>query len=38
MEIELHSEDQEIVLPEGIHVIREVTGEEAYSNHSIAKI
>ena len=38
MEIELHSEDQEIVFPEGIDVIREVTGEEEYSNHALARI
>ncbi|MBO7662001.1 MAG: AAA family ATPase [Clostridia bacterium] len=38
MEIELHSEDQEIVFPEGIRVIREVTGDPAYSNHEIARI
>ena len=38
MEIELHSEDQEIVFPEGIEVIREVTGDPAYSNHELAKI
>ena len=38
MEIELHSEKQEIVFPDGIDVIREVTGEDAYSNHTLAKI
>ena len=38
MEIELHSEEQKIVLPEGIRVIREVTGEEEYSNHSLARL
>ena len=38
MEIELHSEDQEIVFPKGIHVIREVTGDPAYSNHELARI
>lgn len=38
MEIELHSEDQEVVFPEEIDVIREVTGDPAYSNHELAKI
>lgn len=38
MEIELHSEDQLIVLPEDIEVIREVTGDPAYSNHQRTKI
>ena len=38
LEIELHSEDQEILFPEGIHVIREVTGDPEYSNHEIARI
>ena len=38
MEIELHSEDQAIVFPEGIEVIREVTGEETFTNHALACI
>ena len=38
MEIELHSEKQAIVFPECVQVIREVTGEEAFSNHALAKI
>ena len=38
MEVELHSEDQEVVFPEKIEVIREVTGEAAYSNRELAKI
>lgn len=38
MEIELRSEDQEIILPECINVIREVTGDSTYSNHTLAKI
>ncbi len=38
MEIELHSENQEIGFPEGIHVIREVTNDGAYSNHELARI
>ena len=38
MEVELRDEHQKITLPEGIRVIREVTGEEAYSNHFLAQI
>ena len=38
MEIELHSEEQDIIFPEWIDVIREVTDDPAYSNHEIAKI
>ncbi len=38
MEIELHSEDQEIVFPEGIRVIREVTDDPAYTNRELARI
>ena len=38
MEIELYNEDQEIVFPEGIDVIREVTGDPAYTNHELARI
>ena len=38
MEIELHSEDQEIVFPEEIDVIREVTDDPGYSNHELARI
>ena len=38
MEIELHSENQSVVFPDGIDVIREVTGEAAYSNHELARI
>ena len=38
LEIELHSENQEILFPEGINVIREVTDQPAYSNHEIARI
>lgn len=38
MEIELHSEKQKIVFPEGINVIREVTDNPEYSNREIAKI
>ena len=38
MEVELCSEDQKIVFPEGINVIREVTDDPAYSNHELARI
>ena len=38
MEIELHSEDQEIVFPDHIDVIREVTDDPAFSNHELARI
>ncbi len=38
LEIELHSENQEIVFPEGLKVIREVTDDPAYSNRAMARI
>ena len=38
MEIELRSETQKIVFPDCVKVIREVTGDESYSNHSLAKL
>ena len=38
MEIELYSEDQEIVFPEDVDVIREVTDDPAFSNHELARI
>ena len=38
MEVELHSESQKIVFPEGINVIREVTDDPEYSNHELARI
>lgn len=37
LEIELKNEDEEVVLPEYIKVIREVTGDGAYSNYEMAK-
>lgn len=37
MEIELYNEDQKVVFPEGIQVIREVTDDEAFSNRELAK-
>ena len=38
MEIELHSEDQQIAFPDSIDVIREVTDDPAYSNHELARV
>ncbi|MCC8152680.1 MAG: AAA family ATPase [Lachnospiraceae bacterium] len=38
LEIELSSEDDEIVLPEGIELIREVTEDDEYKNANLAKI
>ena len=36
LEIELKNEDQQVALPEWMHVIREVTGEDAYKNLNLA--
>ena len=38
MEIELYEEAEEVKIPEGITVIREVTGEVEYTNPYIAKL
>ena len=38
MEVELYSADDEILFPEGIEVVREVTGEEEFTNPFIARI
>ena len=38
MEIELYGGEQKILFPEGIEIIREVTGEEAFTNPAIARI
>lgn len=38
MEVELSREDQQVTMPAGIEVIREVTGDEQYSNLSLARI
>ena len=35
LEVELESESEELRLPEYIKIIREVTGEKRYSNHSM---
>lgn len=37
MEIETYARDDRVIIPDGIELIREVTGEEAYSNPFIAK-
>ena len=36
MELELKSEDEKIVMPEGITIIKEVTDDLEYSNYSMA--
>lgn len=36
MEIELETEEQEIYFPENVSVIKEVTGDSAYSNANLA--
>ena len=36
MELELRREDQRILFPDNVNVIRDVTGEHAYSNASLA--
>ena len=38
MEVELYSADDKVLFPEGIEVIREVTGEEEFTNPYIARI
>ena len=38
MEIELYGGEKEVAVPEGIHVIREVTGEPEFTNPAIARI
>ena len=38
MEIELYDSNEQVTFPEGIEVIREVTGEEAFTNPAIARI
>ncbi len=37
LEVELRDEDEEIVLPSWIDVMREITGDKAYSNKKLAK-
>jgi CYTH domain-containing protein/predicted ATPase len=37
LEIELKDENEEVTMPEGIRVIREVTGDPAYTNHEMAR-
>ncbi len=36
MEVDLRSEDEEILFPKDIQVIREVTNDKSYKNHSLA--
>lgn len=36
-EVELESEDEEVLLPEQLHVIREVTQDRSYTNYSMAQ-
>ena len=36
MELELDSEEQEIIFPENVDIIKEITGNPAYSNAKIA--
>ena len=38
LEVELHSETQKVVFPDCVKVIREVTDDPSYSNHSLAKL
>ena len=38
MEIELHSDTQQVIFPHNVKVIREVTDDSSYSNHSLAKL
>ena len=38
LEIELESEDDEVILPDFLDVIREVTSEDDYKNYNIAKL
>ena len=38
MEIDLYDGAEEVRIPEGIRVIREVTGEPEFSNPAIARI
>lgn len=38
MEIELTSMSQSIELPDFIHVIKEVTKDDSYSNYNLAKM
>ena len=38
VEIELRSEDQPVVFPKQLRLIREVTGDESYTNAALAKI
>ena len=37
LEVELASEDEELLLPEFIEIVREVTTDKSYSNHSMSR-
>ena len=37
LEIELRNAEEAVILPEGIHMIREVTGDRRYKNSSLAR-
>ena len=37
MEVEVEDEDAEFTIPDGITVIREVTGEKCFSNHALSR-
>ena len=37
LEIELEREDQPVQLPDWLEIVRDVTGEEAYKNFSLAR-
>jgi CYTH domain-containing protein len=38
MEVELHSDTQQVVFPDCVKVIREVTDDPSYTNHSLARL
>ena len=37
MEVEMPSEDTKVDLPDFVHIIREVTDDDRYTNHALAK-
>ena len=37
LEVELESEDEELILPDFINVIKEVTGDKGYSNAAMSR-
>ncbi len=38
LEVELSSEDEEFAIPEFLHIIRDVTEDKHYTNHSLAYV